>query len=90
MLSTKGRRKIEVDGRPFVWHVADDFDSPYKVLQVASDDKHMILAVPLQTSEAYVISKGIIFRAILQAEAGNGMSCRSSFLMRSRRSLWLN
>ena len=62
MLSTKGRRKIEVDGRPFVWHVAEDFDSPYKVLQVASYDKHMILAVPLQTPEAYVISKGTVFQ----------------------------
>jgi len=62
MISTKGRRKINVDGRMFVWHVAEDFDSPYKLLQVASDDKKMILAVPLQTSEAYVISKGSIFQ----------------------------
>ncbi len=61
MLSTKGRRKIDVDGRTFVWHVAEDFDSPYKVLQVASDDKHLIIAVPLQTPEAYVISKGSVF-----------------------------
>ena len=62
MLSTKGRRKIEVDGRMLVWCVAEDYDSPYKVLQVASDDKHMILAVPLQTPETYVISKGTVFR----------------------------
>ena len=62
MLSTKGKRKIEVDGRPFVWNVEPDFDSPYKVLQFASDDKHMILAVPLQTSEAYIISKGTVFQ----------------------------
>ena len=62
MLSTKGRRKIEVDGRMFVWHVAEDFDSPYKVLQVASEDKHLIIAVPLQTPEAYVISKGSVFQ----------------------------
>ena len=62
MLSTKGRRKIEVNGRMFVWHVAEDFDSPYKVLQVASDEKKLILAAPLQTPEAYVISKGTIFQ----------------------------
>lgn len=62
MLSTKGKRKIEVDGRLFVWHVAEDFDSPYKILQVASDDKSMIIAVPLQMPVAYVISKGSVFQ----------------------------
>ena len=62
MLRSKGRRKMEVDGKLFVWHIAEDFDSPYKVLQVASDDKHFIVAVPLQTPESYLISKGSVFQ----------------------------
>lgn len=63
MISTKGKRKIEVDGRAYVWHVVEDYDSPYMVLQVASTDKQMILAVPLQMPEAYVISKGTVFQS---------------------------
>lgn len=61
-VATKGKRKIEVDGRRYVWYVADDFDSAYKVLNVISEDKHVILTVPLHAPSAYVICKGSVFQ----------------------------
>ena len=29
---TKGRRKISVDEREYVWYVKEDYDSPYMIL----------------------------------------------------------
>lgn len=40
---TKGRRKFEVDGRPYVWFVGDDDDSADKILHVISHDKRLIV-----------------------------------------------
>ena len=62
MISAKGKRKIEVDGKTYVWNVAEDYDSPYKVIQIVSADKKMILAVPLQVPRPYAISKGSVFQ----------------------------
>ena len=42
-VATKGRRKIDVNGRRFVWHVCEDEDSPGLVLHVASQDKRLLV-----------------------------------------------
>jgi hypothetical protein len=40
---TKGRRKIMVNQRQFVWYIADDYDSNDNVLHVVSEDKKFIV-----------------------------------------------
>ena len=59
---TKGRRKISVDEREYVWYVKEDFDSPYMILNISSVDKALILAIPLNTPVQYVIDKGRFFQ----------------------------
>ena len=59
---TKGRRKIVVNEKEYIWYVKEDFDSPYMILNVCSIDKKIILAIPLKTQVSYVISKGIYFQ----------------------------
>lgn len=61
-IRTKGRRRITVGGQNYVWYVALDDDSPFHVLNIISDDKHLILSCPLHTGTDYVISKGRVFR----------------------------
>src|SRR5262245_32478599 len=39
----KGRRKLTISGRLFIWYVAQDDDSADLVLHVASDDKSFIV-----------------------------------------------
>lgn len=62
-IRTKGRRKIIVGNQTYVWYVALDYDTPYNVLNIASDDKCLILSCPLKTKIAYVISKDRTFQA---------------------------
>ena len=62
-IRTKGRRRIIVGNLTYVWYVALDYDTPYNVLNIVSDDKCLILSYPLQTKIAYVISKGRMFQA---------------------------
>jgi hypothetical protein len=47
-IATKRRRKLDVDGRLFVWFFASDDDSLDKVLHVASDDKAFIVIYHLR------------------------------------------
>ena len=61
-IKAKGRRKIIVRGRVYVWYVALDSDTPYNILNVASEDKCLILSCPLKTDIEYVISKGRVFK----------------------------
>ena len=61
-IKAKGRRKIIVREQTYIWYVALDDDSAYYLLNIASDDKQMILSCPLGTKNAYVISKGRIFQ----------------------------
>jgi hypothetical protein len=42
-VALKGRRKLNVNGRDFVWHVREDDDSSNLVLHVASTDKHFLV-----------------------------------------------
>ena len=58
----KGRRRIIVRDQTYFWYVALDDDSPYDVLNIVSNDKHLILSCPLRTEIAYVISKGRVFQ----------------------------
>lgn len=59
----KGRRRIVCDGRAYVWCVALDEDSPYHVLQVASEDKRLVLCCPLDhRGKAYVVARGREFQ----------------------------
>lgn len=58
----KGRRKINVNNRQYIWYVEFDDDSPYHMLHISSEDKALILACPLEAETAYVISKGRVFQ----------------------------
>ena len=68
-VAKKGRRKITVSDRCYVWYVESDSESPYYILNIISDDKALILSCPLQTETPYVISKGHLF----QKERRNGI-----------------
>ena len=50
----KGRRKITVSDKSYVWYIGSDYDSPYHVLNIVSDDKALILSCPLKTETAYI------------------------------------
>lgn len=58
----KGRRKIVYDNKKYIWHIAEDCDSPYNLLNIISEDKKLILSSPLDTDVSYVISKGSFFQ----------------------------
>lgn len=50
-VATKGRRKIDVNGRRFVWYVCEDEDSADLVLHVASQDKRLLVRYHLGQPE---------------------------------------
>ena len=58
----KNRRKINVENVQYVWYIAPDEDGPYNILHIISEDKSIILAVPLETEDHYIISKGRLFQ----------------------------
>lgn len=58
----KGRRKISVEDMEYIWYVEVDYDSPYHILHIVSDDKKLILACPIDAETSYLISKGKIFQ----------------------------
>lgn len=59
---TKNRRKIIVKDNLYIWYLEMDNDSPYYLLNIVSEDKNLILSVPLHTETPYIISKGKIFQ----------------------------
>lgn len=61
-ISAKGKRKITVRERQYVWNVALDKDTPYLCLNIVSEDKRLILSCPLHMQSNYVISKGNEFQ----------------------------
>ena len=65
----KFRRKINVDDTQYVWYVSPDDESPYNVLNIISDDKCVILSVPLNVGKDYIINKGRSFQG--QRSSGN-------------------
>lgn len=58
----KGRRKISVGGKEYIWYVEMDHDSPYHILNIVSDDKQLILACPIDVKTPYLINKGKVFQ----------------------------
>jgi hypothetical protein len=64
----KGRRRIDVEGRPFLWYVCDDPDSADTVLPVISEDKGFIVQYHLgQTGEPFLIVLGHDFPEVPEA-----------------------
>ncbi len=61
-VSSKGKRKITVCNKIYLWKVALDDESGYYALNIVSDDKYLIISCPLQTKTSYVISKGRVFQ----------------------------
>jgi hypothetical protein len=67
----KGRRRIDVEGRLFVWYVCDDPDSADTVLHVISEDKGFIVQYQLgQSGEPFLIVLGHDFPGV--PDAGRG------------------
>ncbi len=54
----KGRRKIIAENKLYVWYVQQDYDSPYYVCNIVSEDKSVIISCPLKTEIPYAIFKG--------------------------------
>lgn len=48
--------------KEYIWYVKEDYDSPYYILHIASDDKNFVLSCPIRTNITYIISKGKIFQ----------------------------
>lgn len=61
-IRTKGRRKIVVNEKNYVWYVKLDDESPYHILNIISEDKKLIISCPIQNNTPYVISKGLMFQ----------------------------
>lgn len=74
MVRTRGRRKIAVQGRNYVWYVVGgDCDQDYwervssnnwgtPFLHIISEDKYIILTIPLNAPTPYAVSKGREFQ----------------------------
>lgn len=58
----KNRRTINVEDVQYVWYIGPDMDSPYDILHIFSEDKSIVLAVPLGVEKHYIISKGRLFQ----------------------------
>ena len=68
----KSRRKIICGGRRYVWYVltgdrdywervsSDDWNTAF--LHIISEDKSLVLVIPLSAPTPYVVSKGRIFQ----------------------------
>ena len=68
----KNRRKITCNGRRYVWYVlkgdrdywervsSDDWNTAF--LHIISEDKSLVLAIPLSAPVPYAVSKGRSFR----------------------------
>ena len=70
-VAKKGRRKITVFDKKYIWYVELDYDSPYHILNIISEDKTLIISCPLETESPYIISKGNMFQDRKSNEAWN-------------------
>lgn len=59
----KGRRKILCNNEAYIWYVELDYDSPFYILNIVSEDKSLIITCPLNTKTTYIISKGNRFQS---------------------------
>lgn len=72
-VAKKHRRKIVCDGREYVWFVltgdrdywervsSNDWETPF--LHIVSEDKALILTIPINAPTPYAVSKGRIFQS---------------------------
>lgn len=74
-VNKKGKRKICVENKEYVWYVNEDYDSPYYILNIFSEDKSLIVSCPLKTETAYLISKGLAFQNQKQVVFGIDIYC---------------
>ena len=51
----KGRRKIVCGDKQYIWYVHYDNESPYCLLNVAAEDKSLIISCPLNMETPYII-----------------------------------
>lgn len=58
----KGRRRITVLDKRYVWYVELDYDSSFHILNIVSEDKAFIISCPVKTDTPYIISKGNMFQ----------------------------
>lgn len=73
MVRTKKRRKIVCGGKNYVWYVlagdrdyfdrvlSNEWETPF--LHIISEDKKLILTVPLNAPKPYAVSKGAVFQS---------------------------
>ena len=61
-INQKHKRKINVQNTTYVWYVSLDFDSPYHLLNIISEDKNFFVSCPIETTTPYLISKGTLFQ----------------------------
>ena len=62
MLIKKGNARFALKTRNTFGYVNEDYDSPYYILNIFSEDKSLIVSCPLKTETAYLISKGLAFQ----------------------------
>ncbi|MDE7193440.1 MAG: hypothetical protein K2O14_05665 [Oscillospiraceae bacterium] len=72
MVRTKKRRKIVCGGKKYVWYVlagdrdyfdrvlSNEWETPF--LHIISEDKKLILTIPLNAPKPYAVSKGAVFQ----------------------------
>ncbi len=64
MIRAKGCRKISVLGRNYFWYVlSGEYDWSTPFLHIVSEDKQLILAIPLNAPKPYALSKGREFQS---------------------------
>ena len=51
----KGRRKIVCGDKKYIWYVHFDDESPYCILNVAAEDKSLLISCPLNMETPYII-----------------------------------
>lgn len=78
------------ENKKYVWYVELDYDSPYYILNVISEDKYFIMACPLDMKIPYIIRKEGYFRMLNMLVTGIGTSCRLTFLKSLRLNLYQN
>lgn len=57
MVRTKGRRRITVNQKEYIWYVKPGYDNPYLLLHISSMDKSLVLIVPLDMDNPYFLCK---------------------------------
>lgn len=61
-INQKNKRKINIENISYIWYVSLDFDSPYHLLNIVSEDKKFFVSCPFEAETPYLISKGLLFQ----------------------------